>query len=120
MFIKNNVQQSNSASVDLRTPRSTFDTFCRAVLRGETSEVLLTAHADLRFLLQRQLYQLGEFQFFSQLRGLVVADGQRLVLGATDLSIPGEARCMLERAGMIVGTAKFVFFDGNWLIYSLA
>ena len=119
MRLKNEPVVAEAPVVDLRTPRSTFDHFCRAVIRGDLLTLMVTVHADLRFLLQRQRYQLGERRFLMQLKDLVMGGGSRLLLGAPDASAPGEIACPLHRDGMTVGSARFVFSEGNWLIYSL-
>lgn len=119
MRLKNEPTLAEAPVVDLRTPRSTFDQFCRSVIRGDLLSLMITVHADLRFLLQRQRYQLGEFQFLQRLKDLITGGGDRLLLGAPDASAPGEIACPLHRNGLPVGSARFVFSEGNWLLYAL-
>ncbi|MBI3927612.1 MAG: hypothetical protein HY319_18880 [Armatimonadetes bacterium] len=104
---------------DLRTPRSTFDSFARAVLARDAAMLWETVHANLRLLLQRQYYKTGADFFFDQLRGILGGNGSRLCLGAPHQVTSGTVVCPLMRAGDEVGSGWFQFSDCTWLLLSL-
>ena len=108
-----------NAAVDLRTPRSSYDAFCRSILQGKTEQLWSIVHPELRFLLQRQYYQMGEFRFLSSLRDLVAGGGLRLALGNPEPVTSGTVRCPRLRSGHQVGQARFSFSENSWLLYSL-
>lgn len=111
--------QQEQTAVDLRTPRSTFDSFCRSVLQSQTDRLWGTVHDDLRFLMQRQCYKQGELRFLASLKDLVAGPGGRLSVGQPREIASNTVVCPLLRAGHQVGTACFTFSERSWLLYSL-
>ncbi len=105
--------------VDLRTPMSTYDAFCRSILWSQPDQLWVTVHPELKLLMQRQYYQLGESCFLGKLRELVVGSGERLRLGPPELITARTVCCPLLRAGHQVGKARFSLGEEGWLLFSL-
>jgi hypothetical protein len=105
---------------DLRTPRSTYDTFRRALLRGQPEALWKCVHPNLRYLMRRLYLREGPEVFFRRLRSLLAGPRGSPLLGAARPEGTDTLVCPLLLAGQRVGTACFVFAEGGWLLASLA
>jgi hypothetical protein len=106
-------------SVDLRTPRTTFDTFCRAVLTEQPMVLWETIHPDLRMLLQRRLQIEGVTRFFGRMKPIVSSPAGRLTLGPSREVGSSAVVCPLYRGAHEVGKAWFAFHNRQWVLSQL-
>ena len=106
-------------TADLRTPRSTFDTFCRSVLTEQTQTLWPTVHPQLRSTMQRRIQAEGDGKFFARMRQIISNPGGRLCLGDAQRLEGGKMTCPVLRNGRQVGTAGFDFHDCAWVLSSL-
>lgn len=107
-------------TVDLRTPRATYDTFLRALARRHPETLWRTIHPDLRFYMRRLYLREGEALFFRRLAAEIATEGQPARLGAPEEAGPGRLLCPLLREGTAVGVAGFQVYEGAWLLSLLA
>lgn len=102
---------------DLHTPRSTFDTFCRAILTEQPSVLWETLHPDLRSSMQRRLSIEGAARFFSRMKPIISSDFGRLRLGEPKEVDSSAVVCGLYRQGTDpVGHAWFSFGSRQWTL----
>lgn len=105
---------------DLRTPRSTFDTFCRSIVTGQAPTLWKSIDPSLRNSMQSRYQHEGEERFFGRMRGVVSNQQGRLCLGHPQPAEQGTVKCPVMRAGRQVATASFRFSsDRSWLLSSL-
>jgi hypothetical protein len=104
---------------DLRTPRSTFDSFCRSVLTEQPAALWPTVHPELRYMMQKRIALEGDEKFFTRMKRIINNSGGRLCLGQADMIEPGKMSCPVLRSGRKVGTAGFDFYDRSWVLSSL-
>jgi len=106
-------------SIDLRTPRSTFDTFCRAVLTEQPHCLWETIHPSLRSLLQRRLQLEGSQRFFQRMRAIIASPSGRLRVGEAHEISTSSVICPLFRGKSEVGKAWFAFQNRQWVLSQL-
>lgn len=109
-----------SLLADLRTPRSAYDSFLRAVLRRQPDTLWRTVHPDLRFYLKRLYLREGAALFFERLLGEIAVEGRTPRLGEPEDAGPGRLTCALLHDGVPVGVAGFALYDGGWMVSLLA
>ncbi len=106
--------------IDLRTPRSTFDTFCRAVLTEQPQCLWDTIHPDLRMMMQRRLQVEGHNRFFQRMKPIVSNSSGRLTLGDPQEVSATAVVCNLRRGSREVGKAWFAFHNRQWVLSQLS
>ena len=106
-------------SADLRTPRTTFDSFCRSILTEEPQVLWKSIHPTLRDPMQTRLQREGSDRFFHRMKKIVCSDRGRICLGQPEESPDGSVNCPVLRSGHQVGTARFDFLERSWLLTSL-
>ena len=109
-----------TGAVDLRTPRSTFDTFCRSIVTGQAPTLWKAIDPDLRMSMQSRHYREGNERFFGRMRSVIANQQGRLCLGQPSAAKLDQVTCPVLRAGRQVATASFRFSDErSWLLTSL-
>lgn len=111
-------EQGISVKVDRRTPRSAFDTFTRAVLKGQPEALWPVLEPQLRNRLRQQVRLHGADSVFRDLEGMLVSPHGMLVLGE-EQPAGDQIFCSLFRAGHRVGCAMFRFDNLGWSLASL-
>lgn len=111
-------EQAISVKVDRRTPRSTFDSFTRAVLKGQPEALWNVLDPALRSRLRQQARLAGEESLLRRLEGLLLNVHGMLTLGE-ESAVGDQVFCPLMRAGHRVGTATFRFDNLGWSLASL-
>lgn len=111
-------EQGISVKVDRRTPRSTFDTFTRAVLKGQPEALWTVLDKPLRNRLKQQALAAGEESLLRRLEALIINAHGMLTLGE-ESPAGDQVFCGLMRAGHRVGTASFRFDNLGWSLASL-
>lgn len=106
--------------IDLRTPRSTFDTFCRAILTEQPQCLWDTIHPDLRMMMQRRLQVEGASRFFQRMKPIVSNPSGRLTLGEPREVSSTAVVCSLFRGTHEVGKAWFAFHNRQWVVSQLS
>lgn len=106
--------------VDLRTPRATYDTFLRSIMRRRPDMLWRSVHPDLRFYLRRLYLREGEHLFFQRMTSDVACGGRTPRLGSPQEAGPGRLTCPVLQDGIPVGVAGFQVHDGTWLLSLLA
>ena len=106
-------------TTDLRTPRSTFDTFCRSVLTEQPVTLWPTVHPELRYMMQKRIQVEGNEKFFGRMKQIIANPGGRLCLGEPQVVEPGKMKCSVLRGRRQVATASFDFHDRSWVLSSL-
>ena len=105
--------------VDLRTPRSTFDTFCRSILTEQPECMWESIHPDLRHMMQRRLQIEGHRRFFERMKPIVSGPAGRLTLGEPREVSQTAVVCQLYRGHYEVGKAWFAFHQCQWVLSQL-
>jgi hypothetical protein len=105
---------------DLRTPRCTFDTFCRAVLTEQPQVLFDSIHPDLRHMLQRRLQMEGSPRFFARMKAIICAPQGRLRLGEPREVSNSAVVCPLYRGAQDAGKAWFSFQNSQWVLSQLS
>ena len=106
-------------TADLRTPRSTFDTFCRSVLTEQPNALWPTVHPELRYMMQKRIQLEGNEKFFGRMKQIIANPGGRLCLGEAQVVESGKMRCSVLRGSRQVATASFDFHERAWVLSSL-
>ena len=106
--------------VDLRTPRSTYDSFLRAVLRRQPEALWRAVHPDLGFYLRKLYVGVGDCVFFDRLATEVAFEGRTARLGSPEIAGRGVLTCPLMQDGFSVGVAGFQVHEGGWVLSLLA
>ncbi len=107
-------------TVDLRTPRSTFDTFCRAILTEQPLILWEAIHPDLRSMMKRRLQIEGAQRFFQRMKPIISTPAGRLRLGEGNEVSPTALVCSLFRGTHEVGKAWFAFHNRQWVLSQLS
>ena len=108
-----------TGTADLRTPRSTFDTFCRSIVTGQAPTLWKSIDPDLRLTMQARFSREGDDRFFGRMRSVISNPQGRLCLGLPSPATDGLVKCPVMRNGRQVATASFRFTDRSWLLASL-
>ncbi len=111
-------EQAISVKVDRRTPRSTFDTFTRAVLKGQPEVLWTILDTPLRSRLKQQARSTGEESLLRNLEALILNQHGMLSLGEEQV-VGTQVFSHLMRAGHRVGTATFRFDNFGWYLAAL-
>lgn len=111
--------QGFTGTADLRTPRSTFDTFCRSIVTGQAPTLWKSIDPDLRLTMQSRYHREGDDRFFGRMRSVIANSQGRLCLGLPSPAEKGFVKCPVMRNGRQVATASFRFSDCSWLLASL-
>lgn len=106
--------------IDLRTPRSTFDTFCRAILTEQPQCLWEAIHPNLRGMMQRRLQTEGSQRFFGRMKAIIASAGGRLSLGEAQEVSSTAVICPLFRGPREVGKAWFAFTNRQWVLSQLS
>ena len=106
--------------VDLRTPRSTWDTYCRAILTEQPTCLWETIHPNLRAMMQRRLQLEGSSRFFQRMRPIISGPWGRLRLGEAHEVSSSAVVCELFRGTQEVGKAWFAFHNRQWVLSQLS
>lgn len=114
------VRPEGPIAVDLRTPRATYDTFLRSILRRRPEVLWRTVHPDLRFYLRRLFLREGDGLFFDRLASEVTVDGRPSRLGSPEEAGRGRLTCPVLQGEVPVGVAGFQVHEGTWLLSLLA
>lgn len=104
---------------DLRTPRTTFDTYCRSILTENAEVLWQTLHPDLRPMMQRRLSVEGVDRFFGRMKPIISSEAGRLRLGDPIEVSPATVVCPLYRGSNEVGKAWFAFHLRQWVLSQL-
>lgn len=107
-------------NIDLRTPRSTFDTFCRAILTEQPLCLWEAIHPSLRSMMQRRLQTEGSQRFFQRMKPIIASSGGRLSLGEGYEVSTTAVVCPLFRGSREVGKAWFAFHNRQWVLSQLS
>ena len=107
-------------TIDLRTPRSTFDTFCRAVLTEQPLCLWESIHPDLRAMMQRRMQLEGTERFFQRMMPIVSSPAGRLRIGEAREVSATTVVCPLFRGPHDVGKAWFAFHNRQWVLSQLS
>ena len=106
--------------IDLRTPRSTFDTFCRAILTEQPLCLWEAIHPDLRGMMKRRLQVEGVDRFFQRMKPIITTAAGRLCLGEAREVSDTAVVCPLFRGSHEVGKAWFAFYNRQWVLSQLS
>lgn len=112
-------EQTIPVKIDRRTPRATFDTFTRAILKGQSDALWAVLDTPLRNRFKHQVRQDGEEPFLRKLENLITNPHGLLRLGE-EQSAGDQVFCPLMRAGHRIGTATFRFDNLGWSLAALA
>lgn len=105
---------------DLRTPRNTFDTFCRSILTEQPQTLWQSIHPSLRHMMQRRMQVEGPTRFFARMQPIVAGPSGRLRLGEAQEVGTSAVVCPLFRGSHEVGKAWFSFQDRQWVLTQLS
>lgn len=109
-----------SPQADLRTPRNTFDTFCRSILTEQPEPLWQCIHPDLRHMMQRRMQVEGPDRFFARMKPIVCTPAGRLRLGEPREVGSAAVVCSLLRGSREVGKAWFSFGNREWVLTQLS
>lgn len=108
----------HSPIVDLRTPASTFECFCRATLTRQPLVLWQTIHPRLQQAMQQRLQREGHDQFFTRMSKILISSHGRLRLGTPTSQQTGDLSCPVYRGGVQVAVAHFHLWDHQWVLAS--